>query len=353
MRFIGISTIRDEEDILESFVRHNLAYLDKIYIVDNMSMDRTLEILTSLINEGLAIEVWESKSSSHQQGRAMTAALKKVAQLDPDADFAFLLDADEFLGCADRQALIADLGKIGVDGYGVMPWKTYVPMEDNLENLNPSTPVTSRMTHRRSHEGHQMFKAVVPKALFGNVRVCQGSHTLFRRNGAAYSKTLLATPLAHFPVRSATQLIAKIILSNHSQMMKKDSRPNEAFHWSEMTESIRERNFHITTDQIMKYALSYGARSTDEKPTDFVRDPLPAHDSVVIKYFDAESESILHRFDRYIIRLQENNHIVPKDDTEFEKKEFHLIGAVRESIKQSRRWAKRLLGLGRKGEKIR
>ena len=348
MKIIGISCVRDEDDIIESFVRHNLVYLDKLYVIDNLSKDKTASILTSLAREGLAVEVWESTSCSNQQDRAITIAVKKMALLEPTADFAVLLDADEFIGAADRQSFIEDLEKIGSNGFGVMPWKTYIPVEDDLENLKTSVSATSRMTHRRRIEGYQMYKSVIPKALFGKVRVRPGSHVVERLDGGVCQRFVLSTPLAHFPIRSANQLIAKIILFNHARMLKKDSRPKESFHWAELAASIRARNFRITTDEIREYALTYSVRATDEKPTEFIPDPLPAHDKVIIKYSEAEGESILHRFDRYIIRLQENNHIVPKEDTEFEKKEFHLIGAVRESIKQSRRWAKRRLGLSRK-----
>lgn len=348
MRIIGISFVRDEEDIIESFVRHNLVYLDKLYIVDNLSKDKTVEILTSLATEGLAIEVWKSTSCSSQQDRATTAALKKATKQDANADFVFLLDADEFLGSPDRQSLIDDLGKIGSNEYGIMPWKTYIPVEGDMENINPSIPATLRMTHRRNQEGYQMFKSVIPRALFGKVRIPQGGHTLKRLNGSACPKVLLSTPLAHFPIRSPNQLIAKIILFEHSLRMKKDRLPNESFHWQEMATSIRARNFHVTTDQIRKYALLYAVRPTDEAPTEFSHDPVPVHSSMTIKYGGTESSSILHRFDQYIIRLQENNHIIPIKESEFEKREFHLVGEVRASFKQCKRWVKRQLGLGRK-----
>ena len=353
MRIIGISPIRDEEDIIESFVRHNLAYLDKLYIIDNLSKDKTLDILAALKQEGLAIEVWESKSCSNQQSRAMTTALRKLAQHDPDAEFAFLLDADEFLGCVDRQALVADLGKIGADGYGVMPWRTYIPIEHDLENLNPAMPVTSRMTHRRSHEGHQRYKAVVPKALFGKARVRQGSHSLLSMDGAALPKSVLATPLAHFPVRSANQFLAKIILSSHSSEMKKERRPDESIHWVEMAASIRSRNYRVTADQVREYAFSYAIKSVDSAPVNLLHDPLPMHSSTIVKYGAAEERSVLHRFDQYITRLRENNHIEPKEMTEFETDEFHLMAEVRASFKNCKRWVKRRLGLNRKNNATR
>jgi hypothetical protein len=128
-----------------------------------------------------------------------------------------------------------------------------------------------------------MFKAVVPRALFGKIRLPQGSHKVKRLDGGACPTVLLSTPLAHFPIRSSNQLIAKIILSEHYLRIKKDKSPNESFHWKEMSKSIRARNFRIATDQLRSYALSYAVRPTDEMHTECFHDPLPVHSSVVIQ----------------------------------------------------------------------
>ena len=41
--------VRNEADIVEAFVRHNLTVLDGMAIVDHGSIDATLSILTSLV----------------------------------------------------------------------------------------------------------------------------------------------------------------------------------------------------------------------------------------------------------------------------------------------------------------
>ena len=43
MRLAGITIARNECDIVEAFVRHNEAVLDRLYILDNDSSDGTLE----------------------------------------------------------------------------------------------------------------------------------------------------------------------------------------------------------------------------------------------------------------------------------------------------------------------
>lgn len=348
MRIVGIACVRDEEDVIESFVRHNIVYLDKIYIIDNLSRDKTAGILSALAQEGLPIEVWESSSCSHQQELAMTAALRKLAKFEPDADFAFLLDADEFLGAPSRAALIDDLEKLKAGRYGLMPWKTYVPVDDNLDAIDTSIPVTARMTHRRVHEGKQMFKAVVPRELFSKASVRAGNHHLLTPRGGRYPKQPMQSPLAHFPVRSASQLIAKIILSSHSMKIKRNASPREAFHWMQMAEAIRAKDFNISRDQIIDFVLAYSIQSNYEKPKEFLKDPLPVHSSVLIKYSFDGAGSLLRRFDQYIIRLLENNHVTPTKESDFEKREFNLIREIRASFKKCKRWVKRRFGLKRK-----
>ena len=57
MRLLGAAHVRNEADIVEAFVRHNLALLDGIAIVDHTSVDETPDILRELKAEGLAIYV--------------------------------------------------------------------------------------------------------------------------------------------------------------------------------------------------------------------------------------------------------------------------------------------------------
>ena len=45
MRLLAAAHVRNEADIVEAFVRHNLALLDGIAIVDHMSVDETPDIL--------------------------------------------------------------------------------------------------------------------------------------------------------------------------------------------------------------------------------------------------------------------------------------------------------------------
>ena len=51
MKLWSFTTVKNEEDIIESFVRYNMNVLDGMVISDNCSNDKTLSILKNLKEE--------------------------------------------------------------------------------------------------------------------------------------------------------------------------------------------------------------------------------------------------------------------------------------------------------------
>jgi glycosyltransferase involved in cell wall biosynthesis len=54
MKIAAVTGVKNEADIIESFIRHNQKFIDEFYIIDD-SIDGTREILASLANEGVPI----------------------------------------------------------------------------------------------------------------------------------------------------------------------------------------------------------------------------------------------------------------------------------------------------------
>ena len=52
MQLTGVTMVRDEADLIEAFVCHNLQVLDRMFVVDHRSRDGTREILRALVAEG-------------------------------------------------------------------------------------------------------------------------------------------------------------------------------------------------------------------------------------------------------------------------------------------------------------
>ncbi|NJK93350.1 MAG: glycosyltransferase family 2 protein [Blastochloris sp.] len=95
MKFIGVACVKNESDVIEAFVRHNLVYLNKLILLDHGSTDATPAILQSLQQEGLPLEVIRDDSLGKLQGPKMTRLMQQAAR--DGADWILLLDGDEFI----------------------------------------------------------------------------------------------------------------------------------------------------------------------------------------------------------------------------------------------------------------
>ena len=77
--------VKNEDDIIESFVRYNLNILDEMIILDNGSTDNTLKILNFLKSENLPIDVLIDEDRYYNQDEKMTRLLY-LAFYEYDAD---------------------------------------------------------------------------------------------------------------------------------------------------------------------------------------------------------------------------------------------------------------------------
>lgn len=113
MRWAGAARVRNEEDILEASIRHNLAFLDRLAVVDHASDDATPVILEALAREDLPLAVERDDTLEAPPGTDAGARLDRL--LDEGADLAIALGADDFLRIGSRDAVerIVDAAPVG------------------------------------------------------------------------------------------------------------------------------------------------------------------------------------------------------------------------------------------------
>ncbi|MGD1700674.1 tetratricopeptide repeat protein [Dapis sp. BLCC M229] len=93
---VGISMIKNEEDILETFIRHNLNYLDFLVLADNGSTHNSRKIINKLIQESLNLCVIDDDKMAYTQTDKMTNLYRRVAtSFFPE--FIVPIDADELI----------------------------------------------------------------------------------------------------------------------------------------------------------------------------------------------------------------------------------------------------------------
>jgi hypothetical protein len=273
----GASVVKNEADIVEVFVRHNLVYLDELHVVDNGSTDGTWEILQELVSTVAGLRISRDFRTDHPQEHLMSALLAEWH--DPKPDWVFCLDADEFVEAASRQDFQSAVAAWPTDECVALWWDFYVPtVHDAPDEPNP----IRRITHRRAdHPADGMLtKVVVPQRFLGqpDLWVRAGNHYLAQANGVILPHPIVEQPrLAHFPIRSASQVARKAVIGAWAVSARANRDPHEASHWEEVKNRVLAGEVLTAaelTDRAYNYAVS--ERLPRVEPADYViaRQPI-------------------------------------------------------------------------------
>ena len=88
---VGLSMVRNESDVIETFIRHNLTLLDELHIVDHNSSDNTREILIHLKQEGLPIHIYHYNELEFAPERVLNHMMQHILNNDANIDYIFHL----------------------------------------------------------------------------------------------------------------------------------------------------------------------------------------------------------------------------------------------------------------------
>src|ERR1039458_9009142 len=209
MKLIGIGETKDEQDIIEPWVRHNMSLLDHLIIIDG-SHDDTPNILSKLVEEfNGRLEVKPQAEFGDFQSMRTTSLLREAYKLE--ANFIFPLDADEFLGTIDRKFLEQQLTKIPLGGVGNVPWRTFIVTPDTVASCANDSP--RGFQYRRIVENPLHYKVIVRTEglSINQVWIGTGNHDCSSPLGSV-PQVNLELSLFHFPLRSYEQLLSKTVL---------------------------------------------------------------------------------------------------------------------------------------------
>jgi len=284
MRLLGATIVRNDSDIIEAFVRHNLALLDGLAIVDHGSIDGTSKILAALVAEGLPVFLARDDAPAFCQQRTMNHLVRHVFQTS-DANWVFPLDADEFIKVGSRGQIEDLLKSVPPTCHLVMPWLTYVPRFEQ----NGDTLTLLRNARRVADQRHGLCKVAVERRFRFSVnqRLGKGSHTIERKHsgvdaGPSSETDFACQPesiaIAHVPIRSAPQFSAKISVGWLSTLASGTLVGGESFHWREAYEHLRTGQ-QLTAAELTRLAMNYGVFRDRWLPRDdiaLVEDPFLA-----------------------------------------------------------------------------
>lgn len=289
MRLVGATTVRDAADVIEAFVRHNLKFLDGLAIVDHGSFDGTSEILAALVREGLPVFVARDDTPAFDQ-RAISNRLVRHVFATSDANWIFPLDVDEFLKIQSRQELEDALHAVPSNAHMLLPWLTYVPRFDAGDDVL----TILRSARRLAQERHGFPKVVVGRHFMAapGAQIGKGSHGVERGfpppPGSPDVKCAAeVAALAHVPIRSASQFIAKIAAGWLATLASGTLQGGESFHWREAYAYLRAGR-PLTPGQLTAFAMNYGVAQERWLPVDaieLVDDPFLGEIQLTLGHF--------------------------------------------------------------------
>lgn len=262
MRIVAVMSMRNEADVIESWVRYYAKEIDHIIITDNLSVDSSGDILQKLIAEGLPVTVEIDNRSGHLQQERMQKMMRR-AYSEFEADWVLLLDADEFLIPPEGKTLQETLNELDNDRPVQVPWKTYIPTESDSEEPN----VLKRICHRMESEVIQFFKVMVPAKVGKKPKaiIKMGNHDM--RMGRRTVKAQEAPSglfLAHFPVRSKEQIATKVIVGWLTTLARPKHNGGDNYHWKLLYNNFFDNGEEAFGD-LEEVAINYLGSSEEKK----------------------------------------------------------------------------------------
>lgn len=231
-RIAVVSMVRNEADVIESFVRHCLSFADFMLVVDHMSVDDTGGILQALAQEGLPVMVRRFEDVEQSQSEVMTA-LARQAFLEEGADLVLPLDADEFLVPEDGISCRAILEQLAVDRVYSLDWVRYLLAEPEA---GQDVFLLARPAWR-SRQAERLKKIVVGREAFvrTGLEISQGNHVACIKNEAGEQalvpERIAGLHLAHYSWRSEAQACSKAAVGWLANLAKYSPYTNMANHW--------------------------------------------------------------------------------------------------------------------------
>lgn len=267
---------RNEEDIVEASIRHNLRSLDALTVVDHGSDDATPDILAALVREGLPLDVRRDESLELRQTEITTAHVRRL--LGDGADLCVPVDADEFLRMPSRATFERVVAAADPELHLAMPWLTYlVPPDD-------SGDIIARLARARrvNRERHGLAKVVVRRSLLDTplATIGEGNHEVRSHEGgeriAHEALPGEVAALAHVPVRSAAQWTAKVAVSTLAYRLANRDDGSFAFPWQEEFDAIVAGR-PVAPERIAAIVANYGVapdQRVDPAGVEWIEDPF-------------------------------------------------------------------------------
>jgi hypothetical protein len=252
VKLASITCVRNESDILETFVKVNSSFIDTFIFVDD-SNDGTRDLYDLLYKEGYKIVVLDGENTKppYNQGSMIMKALNYADGFD----YYFPLDVDEFPKFKDLEDAGNCIKDIPDNGIGYYFWETYIPLSLDFDSVSKDGLINC--FGKRQPEGRTYQKIVISGSLAKKINVAVGAHGATMLDGSTLPSIGLNKRLAHFPVRSNKQIIKKNISAVYGLLRKSNRLNGEGYHVIDTLKKLRNRKYQLSLEDLQSIALEY------------------------------------------------------------------------------------------------
>ncbi|MBR2214781.1 MAG: glycosyltransferase family 2 protein [Selenomonadaceae bacterium] len=248
-KIVAITMVKNEADIIESFVRHTLTFADELIVRDHLSTDDTPLILAKLQAEGLPIICWPYRQVEYFQAEVMTE-LMYLAARQRDADFLLPLDADEFLlNTRDHQSVREIILSLDTAEAYQVAWRDYYLQspEEAQEKFLLTRPLLRKNESCWTSREILETKVIVGVGILqqNDRLLAQGNHYLLKRgqllpdkNEIRFIEDCQKLHIAHIQMRSRWQIVSKYGLGWPSNVARFSLHTDKGTHWGQYFQQI-------------------------------------------------------------------------------------------------------------------
>lgn len=274
-----ITSVRNEADIIESFVRYTLKFADGIVINENSSKDNTLEILKKLKKEGLKIDLIIDNNIKFKEfekkKELLTYVMKKYSP-----DWILSLDADEFVFNKKYENPRDSIFLLNSSKANYLKWRTFVLKDFTNKNLF----VPQKIIHRRLLP-EEYSKVIMSKELFKKGCLFSlGSHFLIGLDQEDQANHCVDLEIAHYPIRSTNQIQTKVISGSLNSLSQNSRESDRSFHLIKLLDDMIRKG-SIDIKDLFEESLYYAVKDRSIK-INIKKEPLRFwfKENIKIKY---------------------------------------------------------------------
>lgn len=229
---VSISMVRDESDILETWLDHLVSQFSNSLIFDHCSTPLVSETLRQWCEENRRVYI-RIDEPAYIQEAVFVASADYLSEVFLSSTPLVPLDADEFLSDKSARIILSyfEVEKIPL----VIKWRNAFPAEFLEQNAKFKSRTPINVFRRKSLIGKTILTTDIVRS--NGVRWLAGNHIAVNGQGCFVQMNQRTNAeILHIPLRSVRQLREKIDKGNGSyqSMVKFRPRRGMGFHWVEM-----------------------------------------------------------------------------------------------------------------------